>query len=401
MGSPRHEDIEDLLLGRSTQMDRVRQLAARAAAVDVPVLITGETGTGKSLVARLIHLSGDRRSAPLVPINCSGIPDGLFESEFFRHRRGAFTGAVENRRGLFELANGGTLFMDEVAELPTHQQAKLLTVLEDHEVRRVGDERTRPLDVRILSATSRDLSEAVPSGRFRADLFHRIGVLRIAISPLRERPGDVLLLADRILRDLAHKYATPGAGLTSEARASLAAHTWPGNVRELAHVLEVALICNGDARLGVRDVEEAIAGLPAGQTRQARESGPAGVSVQADDCTPTGTDGHTEVAGDHLSPGTVDSMSTGIRDGAPAGGRDSTSTGTRDHMSVGTDEAELAGPEAGHRGRARYSFYGPSGAERDLIQATLERCGGNKTRAAQELGMARNTLRRKVREHGL
>ena len=153
MGSPRHEDMEDLLLGRSTQMERVRQLAARAAAVDVPVLITGETGTGKSLVARLIHLSGDRRSVPLVPINCSGIPDGLFESEFFGHRRGAFTGAVESRRGLFELANGGTLFMDEVAELPTHQQAKLLTVLEDHEVRRVGDERTRPLDVRILSAT--------------------------------------------------------------------------------------------------------------------------------------------------------------------------------------------------------------------------------------------------------
>ncbi len=384
MGSPRHEDMEDLLLGRSTQMERVRQLAARAAAVDVPVLITGETGTGKSLVARLIHLSGDRRSVPLVPINCSGIPDGLFESEFFGHRRGAFTGAVESRRGLFELANGGTLFMDEVAELPTHQQAKLLTVLEDHEVRRVGDERTRPLDVRILSATSRDLTEAVQSGRFRADLFHRIGVLRIAIPPLRERPGDVLLLADRILRDLAHKYARPDAGLTSEARASLAAHPWPGNVRELAHVLEVALICNGDARLGLRDVEEAIAGLPAGQSRRV-QSGPAGGSAGADDRTSTGADRQTQVASDHLYTGTADPASTGIRD----------------HMSARTGEAARAGPEAGHRARARYSFYGPSGAERDLIQATLERCGGNKTRAARELGMARNTLRRKVREHGL
>lgn len=261
------QSIKRKLLGESPQMGRVRQLIARAADVDAPVLITGETGTGKSLAARLIHAHGARRGAPLVPVNCSGIPDGLFESEFFGHRRGAFTGAVESRRGLFEVADGGTLFLDEVGELPQRQQAKLLTVLEDREVRRIGDERLRPLDVRVLAATSRDLAEAVPAGRFRADLFHRIAVLRITLPPLRERAEDIPTLAHMLLGKLIEKYGVRTRKLPIRVEEILREHTWPGNVRELAHVLEASAIFSPRRRIslaGVKEVIEDQPGVPAG-----------------------------------------------------------------------------------------------------------------------------------------
>lgn len=256
------QSIRRELLGESPGMERVRHLIARAAAVDAPVLITGETGTGKSLTARLVHAHGKRRGAPLVPVNCSGIPDGLFESEFFGHRRGAFTGAVENRRGLFEAADGGTLFLDEVAELPERQQAKLLTVLEDREVRRVGDERLRSLDVRVLAATSRDLSKAVPTGRFRADLFHRIAVLRIVLPPLRERPEDVPVLARMLLGRLIDRYGVRTKKLPIRVEEILMEYDWPGNVRELAHVLEASAICNPRRRISVSGIEEVLATQP-------------------------------------------------------------------------------------------------------------------------------------------
>ncbi len=265
------QGIRRELLGESPQMEHARRLIVRAAGVDAPVLITGETGTGKSLAARLIHAHGTRRGAPLVPVNCSGIPEGLFETEFFGHRRGAFTGAVESRRGLFEAADGGTLFLDEVAELPERQQAKLLTVLEDREVRRVGDEQLRSLDVRVLSATSRDLSRAVPAGRFRADLFHRIAVLCIALPPLRERAEDIPVLAHALLERLVTRYGVRTTTLPIRVVELLMRQTWPGNVRELAHVLEAAAICNPRKRISASGVEEVIRSqpgrAPAGDTR--------------------------------------------------------------------------------------------------------------------------------------
>ena len=257
------QSIKRELLGESPGMRRVRGLIARAAGVDASVLITGETGTGKSLTARIIHAHGARRGAPMVPVNCSGIPDGLFESEFFGHRRGAFTGAVESRRGLFEAADGGTLFLDEVGELPKRQQAKLLTVLEDREVRRVGDERLRSLNVRVLAATSSDLSKAVPAGRFRADLFHRIAVVRIALPPLRERAEDIPILAELLLERLVAKYGVRTKTLPVRVRELLMEYTWPGNVRELAHVLEAAAICSPRRRISVSGVQEVIGSQPA------------------------------------------------------------------------------------------------------------------------------------------
>src|SRR5688572_23007253 len=241
-------------LGRSEAVVRVLDLVERAAAFDVPLLLTGETGTGKSHLARLLHDLSPRRNGPFVPVNCAGVPEALFESELFGHSRGAFTGAVTSRVGLFEEAASGTLFLDEVGELPLTQQAKLLTVLEERRVRPVGTSRDRPVDARVVSATSRDLLADVEAGAFRPDLYHRIALLRCEIPPLRARTEDVVLLARHLLAELTRKYRRTDVVVSEEGWALLCAHPWPGNVRELAHVLEAALILTTGTTLGPQDL---------------------------------------------------------------------------------------------------------------------------------------------------
>ena len=230
------------LLGRSAAMAELRAFAARAAEVDAPVLLTGETGTGKTLVARWIHARSRRSEAPFVAVNCAAIPDALFESELFGHRRGAFTGADRDRPGLFAEASGGTLLLDEVAELEPSRQAKLLTALEDGAVRPVGAARPEPVDVRIVAATSRDLPRAVREGTFRRDLYHRLALLTWTLPPLRERGEDALVLARRLLDRFGHRHGVADPRLTPAAAAFIRGHGWPGNIRELAHALEAALI---------------------------------------------------------------------------------------------------------------------------------------------------------------
>jgi len=226
------------------------------------VLLTGETGTGKTLAARILHREGARRSRPFVAVNCAGIPGTLFETEVFGHERGAFTGAVERRRGVFETAHQGTLFLDELGELAVEQQAKLLTVLDDGVVRRVGAERAREVDVRLVSATSRNLPERIRSGAFRADLFHRVAVLRIRIPPLRERSGDIPLLARHFLDRLAKRHRRPTVRLTPGGLRFLEEHPWPGNLRELVHVLEAALVLSRHEALDAEALREVAMGGP-------------------------------------------------------------------------------------------------------------------------------------------
>lgn len=233
------------LLGRSPAMEELRAFAQRAAEVDVPVLLTGETGTGKTLLARWIHGRSRRADASFVAVNCAAIPDALFESEMFGHRKGAFTGADGDRTGLFTEASGGTLLLDEVAELEPTRQAKLLTVLEDGAVRPVGGRRPEPVDVRVVAATSRDLPAAVADGAFRRDLYHRLALLTWRIPPLREREGDALLLARRLLDRFGRRHGVADPLLSPDASAFVREHAWPGNVRELAHALEAALILGG------------------------------------------------------------------------------------------------------------------------------------------------------------
>jgi len=238
------------LLGSSAATRELRDFVRRAGRTRAPVLLSGETGTGKSLVARLIHGASPRHPHPFHAVNCAGIPEGIFEREFFGHRRGAFTGAVESRQGHFEAAHRGTLFLDEVAELPLAQQAKLLTVLEEGVVRRVGDTRSVLVDFRIIAATSTELRGAVAQGSFRADLFHRLALLRCELPPLRERVADIPALVLRFLDSAARRHGCPAPRLAPEGMELLMAHPWPGNVRELAHVVEAGLIQSEGGPIG-------------------------------------------------------------------------------------------------------------------------------------------------------
>ena len=237
----------DGLVGKSPPIERVRAMVAKVARSQAPVHISGESGTGKELVARMIHDSGPRREGPFVPINCGAIPTELMESEFFGHKKGSFTGAVADKTGLIQTAEGGTLFLDEVADLPLHMQVKLLRVIQEKTIRPVGQANEIPVDVRILSATHKDLSELVAEGSFREDLFYRINVIGVHVPPLRERGEDVLMLAHHTLSRLAAQQGVATPHLTAGAQKALLAYHFPGNVRELENILERALtLCSGE-----------------------------------------------------------------------------------------------------------------------------------------------------------
>ena len=242
------------LIATSAVMRPVLQLMERVAPADANVLITGEHGTGKEVVAQWLHHASPRSARPLVAVNLGGLSEGLFESEMFGHVKGAFTDARSDRIGRFELAEGGTLLLDEIGTLAPRQQAKLLRVLETGDVERVGASRPRRVDVRILSATNADLQTEVAAGRFREDLLFRLNTIEIRLPPLRERPEDLRALAAHFLARYATRYRKPIAGIEPEALAALAAHQWPGNVRELSHTLERAVLMAHGPMLGAADL---------------------------------------------------------------------------------------------------------------------------------------------------
>lgn len=242
------------LIGASAPMEKVRKLIARVAPTNSTVLVLGETGTGKELVARALHDQSHRAELPFVAINCGALPESLIESELFGHRKGAFTGADTHRVGLFEVANGGTLFLDEIGELPKSMQAKLLRVLESGEIRRVGDNDSFLVDVRIVCATHRQLDRMVAQGTFREDLLFRINTFEISLPALRERPSDIAQLAQHLLRRF-RVHAKPDDVLfTPDALAMLSDYAWPGNVRELANVVEHAAILSDQGTITPADL---------------------------------------------------------------------------------------------------------------------------------------------------
>ncbi len=240
-------DSRPKLIASSEVMKPVLDLIERVGPSDANVLITGEHGTGKEMVAQILHEISTRSARPMVAVNSGGLSEGVFESELFGHVRGAFTDAKADRVGRFELAEGGTLFLDEIANMPLNLQAKLLRVLERGEYERVGSSKTRKSDVRILSATNADLNEEVRTGRFRQDLLYRLNTIEICLPPLRERGSDILLLAEHFLRQHADRYRKRLTGFDEAAREMLRTHSWPGNVRELDHVVERSiLMAEGD-----------------------------------------------------------------------------------------------------------------------------------------------------------
>ncbi|HQR30126.1 MAG TPA: sigma-54 dependent transcriptional regulator [Anaeromyxobacteraceae bacterium] len=322
----------DSLIGRSPAMVEVFKEIGRVARTEMTVTLMGESGTGKELVARAVHANSARARGPFITVNMAAIPRDLMESELYGHERGSFTGAAERRAGKFELASGGTLFLDEIGEMPVELQAKLLRVLQEREIDRVGGSRPLPVDVRIVAATNADLSRAVEEGRFRRDLFYRLAVVPIRLPPLRERDHDVVLLA----RHFAQKYGEQLRGrpvtLARDAEPLLLAHGWPGNVRELQNVIQRVLLALPGSRITARDIAPL---LPAGA---AREKG-------------------------------IGPIVEGFLDGPePEGGR---------------YHAALAAVEA------------------PLIAAAMERTRGNQLKAAELLGMNRNTLRERMRALGL
>jgi len=337
------------VVGESPVMKALLDKARQIAALDEtpPVLITGETGTGKGLVARTIHASGDRSDKPFIEVNCTALPASLMEAELFGHERGAFTDAKESKVGLFEAAEGGFIFLDEIGDVELALQGKLLRAIEDRVVRRVGGVRDRKIDVRILSATNRDLEQEVERDRFRRDLFFRLAVIPLRLPPLRERGNDVLILADHYLRRFSVKYGKDVRRIGAEARQLMLNYPWPGNVRELSHVIERAVLWSKGQELGpdhlslTRPVEAA------------ERSG--GQAVRDSGAQPVpGADrasGLDAAAPDRLTP---DRLTAGM---------------TLDQW------------------------------EKSMLEQALRDSAGNQTRAAQQLGISRDALRYRMKKY--
>jgi DNA-binding NtrC family response regulator len=249
-----HTQTGETILGSSPVMARLLEQVTRVAPTEANVLITGESGTGKELIARFVHAHSLRCDRPFVAVDCAAMPEGLLESTLFGHERGAFTGAVLRKEGLLSSANGGTVFLDEIGDLSTALQAKLLRVLEQRQMRRVGDSRLIDLDIRVIAATNRDLEAAVGDGSFREDLYYRVNVVHFALPPLRARAGDVAVLMNAFLEEFAAKAHRHPPRVTAEAWAVLERHTWPGNARELRNVAQRLVVLDDDGSVSAEDL---------------------------------------------------------------------------------------------------------------------------------------------------
>jgi DNA-binding NtrC family response regulator len=258
--------LSQVLIGRSEAMNRVLRLIQKAGPTDSTVLITGETGVGKEVVARAIHNLSRRSNKPFVTVDCGSLVESLFESELFGHVKGAYSGAVENTTGKIELANGGTLFLDEISNISTQMQARLLRAVQEHEISRVGSTTKKKIDVRIISATNRDLQQEVRDGRFRQDLFYRLNVIHILVPPLRERLEDIPALVDYYLKKLSAEKNRPAIDISREAMRYLKMYEWPGNVRQLINALEFAVVtCEGNI-IGPKDLPHRVSDFSGPET---------------------------------------------------------------------------------------------------------------------------------------
>ncbi len=378
-------DVFTEIVGTGPAMSEVLQLMETAAASSITVLIMGETGTGKELVARGVHRASVRSERPFLALNCAAMPEALLESELFGHRRGAFTGAIRDNPGLFRAAAGGVVFLDEIGDMPLPMQGKLLRVLEEQEVVPLGDSFPRKVDVRVLSATNRDLKTEVAAGRFREDLYYRLAVFPIVLPPLRERREDIPLLATRFLAIAAEQQRKPVVALEPETLELLTAYEWPGNVRELRNEIERAVaLARPNANIAPQHLSPSLRGLrvPANGAAGHRESQhsrrPAMPSMPA---RPEGP----ALAIASGAGGLGAARSGAVHRPAPPGA----STASADLASA--DHEDARGPLR----RARAAF------EADYISRVLEEHQGNISRAAVALGLSRAALQKKMKEYGL
>jgi len=351
------------LVGQSAEMKGIFSVIDRVADTPSTVLITGESGTGKELVAKALHEQSSRKSGPFIKINCAAIPKTLMESELFGYEKGAFTGATSSKPGRFELADEGTLFLDEIGEIPVEMQVKLLRAIQESEFERVGGIKTLKVNVRLITATNRDLEQEIQRGNFREDLYYRLNVVPLQIPPLRKRTGDIPLLVSHIIKKFNERLKKTITGIADECLAALEAHPWPGNIRELENVLErTILFCKGD-RIERADLQLAGAGAPAAEPTPAPAAPAAAAPAPAGKAATTGA-----------LPPIIDD-------------------------SVEDEESEPTGAQSGSLKdivRAETSRV-----ERELIMKALEETGGNVTQAARLLKISRKSLQMKMKELGL
>ena len=348
------------LIGRSAVMTRLLDIAAQVAPSEATVLVTGESGTGKEMFAELIHYNSPRREKPFIKFNCAALAETLLESELFGHEKGAFTGADRRKEGKFRQADGGSLFLDEVSEMSLAMQVKLLRVLQERELTRVGGEEVLRVDVRLIAATNRNLLREIDAGRFREDLFYRLNVVTLQVPPLRERPEDIPLLAQDFLTRFAEKNRKPIKGFTPQAMDRLLRHPWPGNVRELMNAVERAVVLSRNDYIDAAELSLL--------TQERGGAAPSSFATAAVSPPPAAAPAIPPAAGTEAGianhPG-----SSGQADGP----------------------ASPAGPPAASL----------EAVERETILRTLAEAGGNKSEAARRLGITRRTLHQKLRRYGM
>ncbi len=391
MSSIEKDSVGDLgLVGRSPAMEQIRATILQVAPTTIPVLILGESGSGKELVARAIHENSPRKKRPMITVNCGAIPEGILESELFGHQRGAFTGAVESRKGYFELADGGTLFLDEIGEMPLSTQVKVLRVLEEKEFMRVGGAVSQKVDVRILAATNRDLESAVREGEFRLDLYYRLNAVKITIPPLRERKEDIPLLIEKFTRDFCRENHIEFQGFTPDALKALEEYAWPGNVRELKNFVQTIIVLEKGRLIDRQTVYKYI-----GQQQSFDRNLPVPLNMPADKAEReliyrVLLELRSEVAqikeflmAQNMSarpawPNPLPAWPVAGESGHPLPVQEATVVHEKEDMLPSLEEAE-----------------------RDLIRRALEKTNWNKRRAARILKVSERTLYRKIKEYGI
>jgi len=360
------------IIGRSPEVQEIREIIRQVAPTDITVLVTGESGTGKEVIARAIHRLSKRSAKAMVTVNCGAIPEGIIESELFGHEKGSFTSALDTRKGYFEIADGGTIFLDEIGETPLATQVKLLRVLENGEFMRVGASVPRTADVRVIAATNKNLESEVRHKHFRADLYFRLRSVNLYVPPLRHRREDIPMLIEHFVEEFSEKNGVASEGFTADATEELLRYGWPGNVRELRNVIESIMILENGRRLTADDIRRY---LPIQQLQESERH------------LPVVTSKSVEQAERELIYRALLDLKSDIGE-------------LKEYVrtarsSAASNEVHAVQP-AGNNG-----VYSLDAMERDMIMKALERHQGNRRMAARELNISERTLYRKIKEYGL
>jgi DNA-binding NtrC family response regulator len=365
------------ILGESVEMRKIIEVIEQVAPTDITVLVTGESGAGKEVIAKAIHSASTRSRKPMVTVNCGAIPEGIIESELFGHERGSFTGASEQRKGYFEIADGGTIFLDEVGELPLAAQVKFLRILENGEFQRVGSSTSRRVDVRVIAATNKNLEHEVQSGNFRADLFYRLRSVNITVPPLRNRIDDIPVLFRHFAAEVSRRNSIPFAGISPSALTVLQAYHWPGNVRELRNVVESMLVLENGRYLEADDVKKYLKEYRSGQQERNLPI-PLGKSVE-------------QAERELILRALLDIK----------GGMLELKSMLLDHIQSAGNGRQYVAEPVPTTTSVEPANLSLDMMERRLIEEALERYHGNRRVAARALKISERTLYRKIKEYGL